>query len=50
MGHYANTCENPKVEDANSVLVGSTGNVQANAVPTKGKGKPSSDTLARRGQ
>ena len=50
MGHYANTCENPKVEDANSVPVGSVGNVQASAVPTKGKGKPSSDTPARRGQ
>ena len=50
MGHYASTCTNPKVEDANSVPVGSVGNTRGKAVPASGKGKPSSETPPRRGQ
>ena len=50
MGHYATNCPNPKVEDANSVPVGSVGNIKGNAVPKKGKGNPSSETPSRRGQ
>ena len=52
MGHYANTCTQPKADtrDTNSVPVGSVGNIQGNAVPAAEKGKPSSETPQRRGQ
>ena len=52
MGHYANNCPHPKVDnrDANSVPVGAVGNIQGNAVPASGKGKPSSENPQRRGQ
>ena len=50
MGHYANKCPNPGVDDANSVPVGSVGNIEGRAVPAQGKGNPSSETPRRRGQ
>ena len=50
MGHYANQCPNPKVDDVNSIPVGSVGNIDARAVPAQGKGNPSSETPRRRGQ
>ena len=50
MGHYANKCPNPKVEDANSIPVGSVGSIEGRAVPAQGKGNPSSETPRRRGR